>query len=299
MSNFKSWVLAFRPKTLTAALVPVVVATAWSAFYFRTNAPAGGIDWWVPGLALLASFCIQIGTNLVNDAVDFHKGADTEERIGPARVTQKGIFTSRQVMWMAGLFFLIAVICGIPLVLRGGWPIVAIGLASVGMGYAYTAGPFPLAYLGLGDLFVILFFGLVAVAGLAFLTTGAWHPETFLLGLQIGFLATVLIAINNLRDHQGDAKVGKRTLPVRFGVRFARSEIAAMAFGPFLLNLVWLKWAGPWAAFLPFLCLPLALKVVTLVFKTEPSPAYNQILAKGAGLQLTFGLLLSIGFALC
>ena len=293
MSSLKSWILAFRPKTLTAALVPIVVATAWVSFTTKS------VEWWIPGLALLASIFIQIGTNLINDAVDFKKGADNDERIGPMRVTHKGLFTSRQVWILGSLFFVAAIFCGLPLVIKGGIPILVIGLLSVCMGYGYTAGPFPLAYLGLGDLFVILFFGLIAVGGLIFLMTGVWPFAALVLGLQIGLLATVLIAINNLRDVFGDVKVGKKTLPVRFGLKFGRYEIAVLAFLPFLLNLYWWQQAGPWAALLPWLCLPLALKIVRLIFQTEPSPAYNQFLAKGAGLHLLFGVLLSLGFILC
>lgn len=293
MGGFGSWLLAFRPKTLTAALVPIVAGVAW--VHFKT----GEVPWWIPGFALAASVFIQIGTNLVNDAVDFKKGADTEERLGPVRVTQKGIFTGKQVMTMAAFFFGLAIVFGVPLVLHGGWPILLIGLVSVLLGYAYTAGPFPLAYLGLGDPFVILFFGLVAVGGVVFLMTGTWDLPAFWLGLQVGLHATVLIAINNLRDVRGDAKVGKRTLPVRWGVGFARGEIAVLALSPFLLNLFWWKEAGPWAFALPLLTLPLALKIVKMVFVTDPGPAYNGFLAKAAGLHLGFGVLLSAGLALC
>ncbi|MBX2995053.1 MAG: 1,4-dihydroxy-2-naphthoate polyprenyltransferase [Bdellovibrionaceae bacterium] len=293
IAPWKAWVLAFRPKTLTAALVPIVAATALVQFEGRA------FDWSLPVLALLASFFIQIGTNLINDAVDFGRGADTDERIGPMRVTQKGLFTARQV-WLAGsLFFGLAVLCGIPLVLQGGWPIVMIGLMSVLFGYAYTAGPYPLAYLGLGDVFVILFFGLIAVGGLTFILTGEWQVPAFVLGLQIGLHATVMIAINNLRDIHQDVKVHKKTLPVRFGQKFAKTEITVLILAPFLINLYWWGQAGPWAALLPLITLPLALKIVTLVSKNEPSPAYNRFLAMSAGLHLLFGCLLSLGLVLC
>jgi 1,4-dihydroxy-2-naphthoate octaprenyltransferase len=294
MSSWKAWLLAFRPKTLTAALVPIMAGTAW-VFSRSAGEP---LTWWVPALALFASVFIQIGTNLVNDAVDFKKGADTDERIGPVRVTQQKIFTLRQVLWMGSAFFLLAALCGLPLVLKGGTTILLIGLASILLGYGYTAGPFPLAYLGLGDPFVILFFGLIAVGGLVYLMTGVWFRDAWVLGLQTGLHATVLIAINNLRDMNGDAKVGKKTLPVRFGLSFGRYEIAVLAIAPFLLNLYWLR-QGWWPVVLPLLSLPLALKIVKLIFETEPSPAYNRFLAKGAGLHLAFGALLSLGFILC
>jgi 1,4-dihydroxy-2-naphthoate polyprenyltransferase len=290
-SSLKSWILAARPKTLTAALVPIVGGTA------LTKALGFPILWWISGLAFLASICIQVGTNLVNDAIDFKKGADTETRIGPQRVTQSGIFSFRIVMIMAGVCFAVATICGVPLVLHGGVPILIIGLVSILFGYAYTAGPFPLAYLGLGDVFVVLFFGLVAVGGLVFLQNGSWPEEAIVLGLQIGMHATVMIAINNLRDIAGDSLVGKKTLPVRFGKTFGRLEISILCLLPFALNIYWLNKGFYWAGALPFLTLPLAVYLCFSVFKFEPSPLYNQFLARGAGLHLIFGALLSCGLA--
>lgn len=289
--QIKSILLAFRPKTLTAALVPCVAGTAL--------VKAIGLSWdgWVLFYALMASFLIQIGTNLVNDAVDFKKGADTEKRIGPQRITQAGILSANQVMLLGSLCFLLAVLCGIPLVLKGGWVIVAIGVASVLMGYSYTAGPFPLAYLGLGDLFVIIFFGLLAVMGIVFLNTGEWMAEAFVLGLQIGLHATVLIAINNLRDHSGDRLVNKKTLAVRFGVKFSRWEIAALSFLPFVLNLYWWFEGYKIAAIVSLLAIPLAIKITKNIFNTEPSPAYNKFLGQAAVLHLVFGLLIALGFA--
>jgi 1,4-dihydroxy-2-naphthoate octaprenyltransferase len=223
-------------------------------------------------------------------------GDHFEARGVAEEVGQSGIFSFNTVMLMAAFCFVLAVICGVPLVLHGGLPILVIGLLSVLFGYIYTAGPYPLAYLGLGDLFVILFFGLVAVGGVVFLQVGRWLEEALVLGLQIGLHATVLIAINNLRDMEGDIKVGKYTLPVRFGKRFARSEILALCFLPFFINIYWFSKGYYWAAGLPFLCLPLAARISFLVFNFEPSLIYNDFLAKGAGLHLLFGLLLAVGF---
>ena len=288
----RQWILAFRPKTLTAALVPIIAATSLAyALLFP-------LQMWISWLALLSSIFIQIGTNLVNDAVDFKKGADTDTRIGPRRVTQAGVFSAKKVMAVGSLFFFAALLCGIPLVLVGGTPILLIGAASILCGYAYTAGPFPLAYKGLGDLFVILFFGLIAVGGLFYLLTGIYSMEALVLGFQIGFHCTVLIAVNNLRDVHTDRLAHKKTLSVRFGIPFARYEIAFLCLAPFALNLFWWH-LGIWkAAALPLLCLPLAAKIIKLVFKTEPSPEYNKFLVKAATLQLLFGVLISVGFLL-
>lgn len=288
--KFKSILLAFRPKTLTAALVPCIAGTAL--------VKAIGLSWdgWVLFYALMTSFLIQIGTNLVNDAVDFKKGADTEKRIGPRRITQAGVLTPGQVMALGSLCFLLAVLCGIPLVIKGGLVIVAIGVASVLMGYSYTAGPFPLAYLGLGDLFVILFFGLLAVMGVVFLNTGKWIEEAFILGLQIGLHATVLIAINNLRDRSGDILVNKKTLAVRFGPEFSRWEIAALCFSPFLLNIYWWMSGFKIPAVISLFAIPLAVKITKNVFSVEPSSVYNKFLGQAAGLHMLFGFLIALGF---
>lgn len=288
--QWKSILLAFRPKTLTAALVPVLAASALAKAI--SNEFHAHYLWF----ALLASFCIQIGTNLINDAVDFKKGADTDKRIGPQRITQAGILSEKQVLVLGAGFFIAAVALGIPLVIGGGWPIVWIGLLSVAMGYAYTAGPFPLAYLGLGDLFVIIFFGIVAVMGMFFLQTGTWSIESMVLGLQIGLLAAILIAINNFRDAQGDSLVNKKTLAVRFGSTFSRIEISLFTILPFILNFFWWKRGFLLAAWLPFLCLPLAFKLIHSIYTNEPGPIYNKFLGLSAGLHLVFGLLLAIGF---
>ncbi|WP_413289990.1 1,4-dihydroxy-2-naphthoate octaprenyltransferase [Bdellovibrio sp. HCB337] len=290
MQSIKNWLMAFRPKTLTACLVPIVVATA------LVKALHLPIDTDVVILALLASFFIQIGTNLVNDAVDFKKGADTEKRIGPQRVTQSGLFTYRQVMIGAAICFLLAVVCGVPLVMKGGTAILVIGILSVLMGYAYTMGPIPLAYFGLGDLFVILFFGLIAVMGVFFLHTHMWTFPSFWLGLQIGFHATVLIAINNLRDADQDRHVNKKTLAVRMGKSFARYEIAFLSLAPFVMNYYWWTEGFKAATLIPLLALPLALLVIKNIFQTEPSSVYNKYLGQSALLHLVFGLLLSLGF---
>ncbi len=288
-----SWLLAARPKTLTAAIVPIVAATSLASFQ------SSDWSWQVLVLALCSAIFIQIGTNLVNDAVDFKKGADTNERIGPQRVTQSGLFSASQVMRAAGIIFLVALLCGIPLVIKGGFPIVIIGLISILMGYSYTSGPFPLAYLGLGDIFVVFFFGLVAVGGVYFLHTGTVTADCAILGLQIGLLSTVLIAINNLRDCEGDKKVGKKTLAVRFGKNFVRWEIFLLLNLPFVAGLYWYLVNGMFFAFLmPLFIFPLAVRISYLIFVTEPSPVYNKYLGMSALVHLLFGILFSIGVLL-
>lgn len=286
---FKSWILALRPKTLTAAVVPVVVATG------LVHGEGFPVIWWISVCALLSAVFIQIGTNLVNDAIDFKKGADTESRTGPQRVTQSGLLTSQQVMKGAYACFALALILGVPLVFKGGVPIVIVGLVSIALAYCYTGGPFPLAYKGLGDLFVIVFFGLIAVMATFFLHTGFINQAALVAGFQVGFLATVLIAINNLRDAPQDALVGKKTLAVRFGVTFARVEIAFMVVAPFLLGVYWWIQKWPSAAILPILAFAFARRVISGVATNEPGPVYNRFLAMAAALQMVFGLALAVG----
>lgn len=299
MSSARAWISAARPKTLTAAVVPVTVGSTlalagigWSGLW------SGGVRWEIPALALGSALLIQIATNFFNDVLDFKRGADTPDRTGPRRALLSGDLTERQVFGAAIVMLVAAVALGIPLVLRGGWPIVAIGLVSVALAYAYTGGPYPLAYRGLGDLFVFIFFGLIAVGGAYYLQAARWNPSVCIAGAQIGLLATVLIAINNLRDREGDARAGKRTLAVRLGVTGSRVEILLLSILPYGLNLYWLKLGMKWPVFLPFITLPLALRLVMKVWLTEPGPAYNALLGRAAGVHLLFGLLLSAGFLL-
>lgn len=288
----KTWLLASRPKTLTASIIPVIVGTALA------DAVLLDMNWTIAFFALLCAMLIHVATNLINDALDFKKGADTKTRIGPTRVTQSGLLPMSYVYW-AGIGCLgLAFIFGIPLMIKGGFPIALLLIVSIACAYLYTGGPFPLAYHGLGDLFVLLFFGLGAVVGVYYLQTMFVDDRAILAGVQIGMLATVLIAINNLRDRTEDAKANKRTLAVRFGVTFMRYEITLFTFVPFLLNMVWLKFGYLLAGMLPWLALPLAIKVVTGILKLEPGALYNRFFAQAALLHLLFGLLLSLGFML-
>ena len=283
-----SWILAARPKTLTAAVIPVIVGTALA------SADRVRVNWLYFALPLVGAILIQIGTNFVNDAIDFRKGTDTAERLGPLRVTQAGLITPETVMTAAWICFGLAVLVGIPIVIRGGMAFVVIGLASILAAYLYTGGPYPLAYHGLGDLFVIVFFGLIAVGGTYYLQTLAYSLGAIVGGLSIGFLATVLLAVNNLRDREGDARSGKRTLAVRLGVRGAQTEIAVLAITPFALAALWLV-RGRWLAFvLPIIALPLALRVIRSS-QVDQGRALNSTLGTAAALHAAYGLLFSIG----
>jgi 1,4-dihydroxy-2-naphthoate octaprenyltransferase len=271
--------LAARPKTLPAAIVPVWVGCvlAWKI--------SGHFDLTLAMLTLAGSLSIQIATNFFNDAIDAKKGADTERRLGPRRVTASGMLKPRTVMSIAVGFLILAVLCGHQLYQVRGWPILAIGIPSLFLAYGYTGGPLPLAYRGLGELFVILFFGFVAVAGTVFIQTGGWPRESWLLGLQIGLLSAVLISINNFRDREEDATTGKRTLAVCFGPKFAAAmiwlEIKVAAF----VGLAWIAFGKPMLMFASLPVLLLGARIIWGVLTLPPGPAFNRLLAL-AGLQL-------------
>lgn len=233
----KAWVLASRPKTLFAAVAPVLLGSALAFSHSKGNLPAAIA-------ALFGAICIQIATNLANDYWDAKKGADSADRLGPVRVTASGLLKPRTVFLGMVFFFLLATAAGVFLTLRAGWPVVAIGVASIFFGILYTAGPFSLAYLGLGEVFTFLFFGLVATAGTYFVQALSYSPDAVLLGVMPGCYSVVLIALNNLRDRATDQRVNKKTLAVRFGEKFARIEILLFLFIPSIVPLFILQFHG-------------------------------------------------------
>lgn len=275
-AKLTAWVFAARPKTLPAAVAPVTVGTVLGARL------SGHLEVGLALWALVSCVALQIATNFFNDAIDHHKGADTPQRLGPRRVTASGDLEARQVFIAAFVSLLAAVLCALPLLQARGWAIVVLGLPSLYLCYGYTGGPFALAYRGLGDLFVLVFFGWVAVLGSCFLQTGQWNPEAWLLGTQIGLLSTALIAINNLRDVEEDSRTGKRTLAVRLGTRWAKAEITCCLLLPPLLGLSWLAFDLPEVAVWPLASLPLGLFIAIRVWATAPSPLYNRFLAISA-----------------
>jgi 1,4-dihydroxy-2-naphthoate octaprenyltransferase len=285
-----AWLIAARPKTLAAAVVPVLAGTAMAA-------KSGRIEWALFACTLAGAVLIQIGTNFVNDALDFKKGADTADRLGPLRVTQAGLLSADAVMRGAYICFFLAALCGVPLVLHAGWPLLVIGLASIAAAYSYTGGPYPLAYHGLGEPFVIVFFGVVAVSGTYYIQRGTVDWSVIAIGAAVGLLAVALLAINNLRDSQNDARSGKRTLAVRFGERFARAEIAFSVLAPFVVVAVIAALRSQWWLMTTWLALPLALALLIRVRRSEGA-ALNRCLAICGALQWAFGILFVIGAAL-
>jgi len=285
------WILASRPRTLGAAIIPVLAGTALA---FSVHA----FDPLLTTLILACAILIQIATNYFNDAIDHAKGADTADRLGPTRVTSSGLLSARAMITSGGVCLVLAAAFAIPLVLRGGWPILALGLLSLLLAYAYTGGPFPLAYLGLGEIFVVLFFGVFAVAGTYYLNALHLSPAAVLAGLQIGIHSSVLLAVNNLRDIESDRAADKRTLAARFGLNFARRENAALIMTPFIIGILWLPLGFFWAFLLPLMTLPLAWWLARACLAAAPDRSVNQLLAQAAALHAAFGLLLSLGFLL-
>lgn len=290
MSTLKYWLLASRPKTLPAAATPVVVG---SALALRD----GGFHAVAAAAALGAALLIQVGTNLANDYFDFRQGADPVERLGPTRVTSAGLLPARAVAIGTVVVFLAAALLGLVLVARGGWPILLIGIASIIAGVAYTGGPFPLGYNGLGDLFVFLFFGLVAVPGSYYVQTLALTPAAFVAAVPIGALATAILVVNNVRDVESDARVGKRTAAVLFGLRAARAEFVLLVAVAFLTPLLMPGLTSP-ARLLPLLALPLARGPLRAVLRSGSGQDLNRALAATARLLALFGLLFSIALLL-
>jgi 1,4-dihydroxy-2-naphthoate octaprenyltransferase len=287
----RAWILAIRLPTLPAAIAPVVVGTAaaWSVGAFR---PAPALA------ALLGALALQIGTNLANDLFDFEKGADTEDRLGPPRVVQLGLLSPAEVRKGMLAAFGFATVTGLYLTFVAGPVIVAIGIASIVAAVAYTAGPFPLGYNGLGDLFVMIFFGFVAVCGTIYVQAGRVPELGWWVALAMGALATAILVVNNLRDLETDAAAGKRTLAVRFGRPFAIGEYSLLLLTACLvpLGLVARGLAGP-PALLPLLTVPLAAGLVRRVMATS-GPAMNPLLFQTARLELLFALLLAAGLVL-
>lgn len=290
MTKLTQWVLAIRPKTLGISVSPVVVGSALA------RAELGATQWLTALAALVAAMLIQIGTNLHNDAADYERGADTPERLGPERATAQGWFTSAEVKRAAYLCFGAAFVTGIYLATVGGIPIVAVGLLSLACGYAYTGGPRPIAYSATGELFVFLFFGLIAVMGSYYLQTLHLSLDALYCACALGLLAAAVLLVNNYRDLETDEKANKLTLTHYLGKENSRITYGLLLLTPFLLPLLLTGFgAGVW---LVLVLLPMAILLLRNFIREQPGPVFNRYLAQTARLQLGYSALLTIGFNL-
>jgi 1,4-dihydroxy-2-naphthoate octaprenyltransferase len=282
--------MAARPRTLPAAVAPVLVGTALAGHddHFRALAFVA---------ALLGAVFIQIGTNLSNDYSDARRGADTEDRLGPVRVTAGGLVPPRRVLVATYVAFGLAVLVGLYLVVVAGPELLLVGAASILAGVLYTGGPRPYGYEGLGEVFVFTFFGIVAVTGSYYVHAEALPWEAFAFAVPVGLLAAAILVVNNLRDRVTDARAGKRTLAVRLGHARTLGLYAVMVYGAFLVVLVLGIVFSPWVL-LALLALPLAVRLVATVRTHTDGPTLNGALARTGVLEALFCVLLAIGILL-
>lgn len=287
-NRLKIWLLAIRPKTLPAASAPVIVGSAVALMENRFL--------FLPALAaLLGALLLQIGANLANDVFDFHRGADNESRLGPTRVTQAGLLTSSQVLRGMWVVFGLAICIGTYLFLIAGWPVLIIGIFSILAALAYTGGPFPLGYYGLGDMAVFIFFGPVAVCGTYYVQAGAVSAAAVWVSIPMGLLTVAILVVNNLRDIETDRLVGKRTLAVRLGVDGARWEYTLCLVGAYLIPLImgFVGVSSFWTL-LSWLSVPVVIRLMRMIFNVE-GRSLNKALEGTGQLELLYGILFGLG----
>jgi 1,4-dihydroxy-2-naphthoate octaprenyltransferase len=291
-SGMRIWLMASRVRTLPASVAPVLVGTALAG-YLGVFHPLRFVA------ALIGAIFIQVGTNLSNDYSDARRGADSEDRLGPVRVTAGGLVPPRRVLVATYASFGVAVLAGVYLIVVAGWQLLLVGAASILAGVLYTGGPRPYGYEGLGEVFVFLFFGIVAVAGSFFVQVRHLSWEAFALAVPVGLIAAAILVVNNIRDLETDRRVRKRTLAVRLGRDRTRTMYAVIVYLAFALAPVtW--WFGPLSAWmlLPWLTLPLAAALVRTVRNRTDGISLNGALARNGMLQLAFCTLLSAGLLL-
>ncbi len=291
MSALKTWFAALRPVSFTASVIPVLVGTAIAAD-----------DEFHPllfVLALAGSVAIHAGTNLVNDYFDHVKGTDTAESLGPSGAIQRGVLSARAVLIGGIVAFAIGAAVGLIIMAMTGWPVLALGVASVLAGYFYTASPFSLAYRGLGEVVVFVFMGPVIVMGAYYVQTETWAWAPFIASLPVGLLVAAILHANNVRDIENDRRNNKWTLAALAGRPLADYEYIALTLGGYAVVVVMtIAGSAPWPVLITLLSLPIALRVVQAEGRAASSRALNMVLAQTAGLHMIFGALLAVGFAI-
>jgi 1,4-dihydroxy-2-naphthoate polyprenyltransferase len=291
ISPQRAWILAARPKTLPAAISPVIAGAALAA--------AGGHFALLPALAaLLGALLLQIGSNLANDYFDAMNGADTPERVGPLRVTAAGLITPAAMQGGMVVVFGLAALIGLYLIWVGGWPVLVIGAAAILAALAYTGGPKPFGYMGLGDLFVFLFFGPVALCGTYYVQAHTVSAGAIIASIALGALITAILVVNNLRDIKADQQAGKYTLAVRLGADGTRSEYLSLLVVAYIMPLILAVSNGSLWLLLPLLTLPRALQLNATIRRASDGPTLNGALAGTAQLTLLFALTLAVAVLL-
>ena len=284
------WVLASRLKTLTAAISPVLVGVSLAIH-------DGEFQLFIAFMTLLAAVLIQIGANFANDVYDFLNGSDREDRLGPTRATQAGLIPPEDMKKGMWLIFALAICVGFYLASIGGWPIVWIGLASIASAIAYTGGPYPLGYHGWADVFVFVFFGIIAVPGTYYLQSGFVSYDSILFGIPLGALSTAILIVNNLRDADTDIKSGKRTLAVRFGKTFVKIEYIIMMVVAFAIPIYILQFWDEFSLYIILFLLPISIRLIQSLYN-ETGISLNPVLVNTAQFLFHFSILLSIGLIL-
>lgn len=284
MMQLQAWLLAVRPKTLGMAVIPVVVGSALA--FAQTH----GFQWLAALAALLVAVLIQMGTNLHNDVADHANGVDTANRLGPLRVTAAGLLIAAQVMQGVKLCFLLAFCLGVYLVAVGGWVILVAGLLSLAAGAAYSGGKYPISHSPFGEVFVLVFFGVVAVVGSYYLQTLQVDSKALLAGCILGLPAAAVLVVNNTRDRESDQQAGRRTLAVIMGTAFSCVEYASLLLLPFVMVA-----ASGLGKYLPLLVLPWAVYLVRAFCRVQQAGEFNPLLPQTAQFQLVLGLLLAVG----
>ena len=285
-----NWILASRLRTLPAAISPVLVGVSLAIH-------DGEFKPFIAFMTLLAAVLIQIGANFANDVYDFLKGSDREDRLGPTRATQSGLILPENMKKGMCLVFAMAICVGFYLASIGGWPIVWIGLASIASAIAYTGGPYPLGYHGWGDVFVFIFFGIIAVPGTYYLQSGIVSYDSILLGIPLGALSTAILIVNNLRDADTDIKSDKRTLAVRLGKPFVKIEYIVMMVIAFATPIYILQFWDEFSLYIILFLLPISIQHIQSLY-TKTGEALNEVLVDTAKFLFHFSLLLSIGLIL-
>lgn len=290
-NSVRAWLLASRPKTLSGAAVPVLIGCALAQ-------AAGGFAWIPALLCLLFAFLMQIDANLINDLFDHLKGSDGQDRLGPERACAQGWITANAMKKGIALTTAAACLCGLGLLVYGGPELIAVGALCVLFAFLYTAGPYPLAYHGWGDVLVIVFFGFVPVGGTYYVMCHGWSPQVTVASLACGLVVDTLLMVNNFRDREQDARSGKRTLVVRFGAKAGSTLYLLLGVAAVVLCLPLLAYGHFWAAMLPWLYLPFHLLAWRKMVRIGRGKALNRILGETSRNMLWFALLLSLGLIL-